>query len=42
MKRLPNVLPCNRRLILTYDESDTISDEFGVIEVMPLWKWLLG
>lgn len=42
LKRLPKVLPCNRRLILTYDESDTISDEFGVIEVMPLWKWLLG
>lgn len=41
LKRLPKVLPCNRRLILTYDESDTIYDEFGTIEVMPLWKWLL-
>lgn len=41
LKKLPKVLPCNRRLILTYDESDTINDEFGTIEVMPLWKWLL-
>jgi len=42
LKKLPKVLPCNRRLILTYDESDTIKDEFGTIEVMPLWKWLLN
>ncbi len=42
LKKLPKVLPCNRRLILTYDESDIIKDEFGTIEVMPLWKWLLN
>lgn len=41
LKKLPNVLPCKRRLILTNDESDTIEDEFGTIEVMPTWKWLL-
>ena len=42
LKKLPKILPCNRRLILTYDESDIIKDEFGTIEVMPLWKWLLN
>lgn len=41
LKKLPKVLACDRRVILTYDESDTISDEYGTIEVMPLWKWIL-
>ena len=39
--KLPNRLPCRRRLILTYDEEETISDKHGTIEVMPVWKWLL-
>ena len=42
LKKLPKTLPCERRIILTYDESDSISDEFGSIEIMPLWKWLLN
>ncbi len=42
LKKLPKVLPCARRLILTYDEADTIADDFGTIEVVPLWKWLLS
>ena len=41
LKKIPNVLRCDRRVILTYDESATITDEFGTIEVMPLWKWIL-
>lgn len=41
LKKIPNILECNRRVILTYDEFDTITDEFGTIEVMPLWKWIL-
>lgn len=41
LQKLPRRLPCSRRIILTYDESDTITDEFGTIEVMPLWKWIL-
>lgn len=41
LKKIPNALECNRRVILTYDEFDTITDEFGTIEVMPLWKWIL-
>jgi len=35
-------VPCSRRLILTNDESATIEDDYGVIQVMPVWKWLLG
>lgn len=38
---LPKRLPCRRRLILTYDEEEVISDKFGSIEVLPVWKWLL-
>lgn len=41
LKKLPGVLSCKRRLILTNDESDKIEDNFGIIEVMPVWKWLL-
>jgi len=40
--KLPKVLECRRRLILTNDETDTLTDEYGIIEVMPAWKWLLG
>ena len=42
LKKLPKTLPCERRVILTYDETASISDEFGSIEIMPLWKWLLN
>ena len=42
LQKLPNVLPCNRRLIITYDEQQTIEDEYGKIEVIPCWKWVLG
>ncbi|MCD8388319.1 MAG: ATP-binding protein [Bacteroidales bacterium] len=38
---LPNVQPCRTRLILTYDETDTINDHYGAIQVIPVWKWLL-
>ena len=31
----------NRRVILTNDETDTIQDEYGTIEVIPFWKWFL-
>ena len=42
LKKLPKVMDCERRIILTYDESDSINDEFGTIEILPLWKWILG
>lgn len=41
LKKLPKVLPCKRRIVLTYDEESTITDGFGTIEILPLWKWLL-
>ncbi len=41
LQKLPNRMPCRRRLILTYDEEETISDKHGTIEVVPVWKWLL-
>lgn len=41
LKKIPHVFPCKRRLVLTNDESDKIDDDFGTIEVMPVWKWLL-
>ena len=40
--KLPKHLPCSRRLILTFDEEETLSDSFGTIEVLPTWKWILS
>ena len=42
LKKLPKALACKRRLIITYDEEKTIEDEYGVIEVIPCWKWLIS
>lgn len=41
LQKLPSVLPCRRRLIITYDEEQTIKDNFGEIHVLPYWKWCL-
>jgi len=41
LQKLPKRVPCSGRLILTYDEEETITDQFGTIEVIPAWKWLL-
>lgn len=41
LSKLPNRLACRRRLILTHDETDTITDAHGTIEVMPAWRWVL-
>lgn len=41
LKKLPKRLDCNRRLILTFDEETSFSDQYGTIEVVPAWKWLL-
>ena len=40
LHKLPHHLPCSRRIILTYDEEETITDQHGIIEVAPVWKWL--
>lgn len=41
-KSLPKKLTCNRRIILTYDEEETITYGEWTIEVIPIWKWLLN
>ena len=41
LTKLPNVYPCRRRVIITYDEEATLTDKHGTIEVIPCWKWLL-
>jgi predicted AAA+ superfamily ATPase len=41
LQKLPRRLTCNRRILLTYDEEETITDQHGTIEVIPVWKWLL-
>lgn len=42
LTKLPNRLPCSKRLILTYDEEENITDSFGTIEVIPVWKWIIN
>ncbi len=42
LSKLPNVYPCRRRVIITHDEEDTITDKYGSIEVIPCWKWMLA
>ena len=42
LQKPPHRLPCCRRIILTYDEEETITDQHGTIEVIPVWKWLLN
>lgn len=32
LKKLPKVLPCEQRVILTYEEDTSIVDDFGTIK----------
>ena len=41
LQKLPKVKPCTRRMIITYDQEGLISDDYGTIEVIPCWKWML-
>ncbi len=41
LQKLPVRLSCKRRIIVTYDEEESIPDLFGNIEVIPAWKWLM-
>ena len=41
LTKLPNVHPCSRRIIITYDKETTFTDQYGTIEVIPCWKWML-
>lgn len=42
LKKLPKRLPCTKRMILTYDEEESVNDQHGTIEVVSVWKWLMG
>lgn len=42
LTRLPKVLPCRRRLIITADDEGSMSDGYGQIDIVPAWKWLLS
>ena len=41
LSKLPQVYPCRRRVIITYDEEGSLEDNYGTIEFIPAWKWLL-
>ena len=41
LQKLPKRLSCKRRIIVTFDEEGSITDTFGMIEVIPAWKWLM-
>ena len=41
LKRLPKRLECRRRIILSFDEETSIVDQYGTIEIIPCWKWML-
>ena len=41
LKRLPKRLVCRRRIILSFDEETSIVDQYGTIEIIPCWKWML-
>jgi len=38
---LNKVLACEKMTILTFDEEETIQTTAGIIEVIPVWKWLM-
>ena len=39
--KLAGRLSCRRRLILTFDEEESITDRYGAIDVVPTWTWIL-
>ena len=41
LQKLPAVLACKQRFIITFDEGDTLEDIYGKIEIIPFWKWVL-
>lgn len=42
LKKLPKRLACRRRIILTFDDETSFTDQHGIIEVIPAWKWMLA
>ncbi len=42
LQKLPKRISCKCRIIVTFDEEETITDSFGTIKVIPAWKWLMA
>lgn len=42
LTKISKVFKCKARVIITFDEESFLEDEYGRIEVLPCWKWLLG
>ena len=42
LEKLPKRVPCSRRIVLTYDEEERIEDSYGMVEVIPCWKFFLS
>ena len=40
-QKMQKELPVKHRTIVTLNEEKTIETEFGSVEVIPVWKWLL-
>lgn len=40
--KLSNFIECKRLVIITRDEEQTITNDEKIIEVIPIWKWLLA
>lgn len=42
LKKIHRALPVKKCFIITYDEEETIIEDNIVINVVPIWKWLLN
>ncbi len=42
LEKLAKCLPVKRRLVITLEEEHRIETNFGLVEVIPAWRWLLA
>ena len=40
-EKMSKELPITRRIVITLDEEKTIETDTDLIEIIPIWKWLL-
>lgn len=41
LSKITKVLACKRRFIITFDQEETLHDDFGEIDVVSAWKWCI-
>ena len=41
LRKITKVLDCKRLIIVTNDQEQTLEVDGRIIEVIPIWKWLL-